>query len=145
MKFLRGENVNQVGRYAASETVDDVELMKMVIELTEKDKMIMWSEGYIDQVIEKLPPFARDILENRKKKWEDTMAFYQDQLEEISNHKDFKDKLKGERKEFALFVMENYREYQSLLFSIYDRKINDDDLRKFVYRRRMGSRKKYLH
>jgi hypothetical protein len=60
--------VNRVGKYAASEEVDEIHLMKMVIELTEKDKMIMWSEGYIDLVIDKMPEYARDILENRKQK-----------------------------------------------------------------------------
>ncbi len=137
--------VNQVGRYAASDEVDDVELMKMVMELTEKDKMLMWSQGYIDLVIEKLPEYARDILENRKQKWEDTMAFYQDKMEEILNDEEFQNQAKGERKTFALFIMEHYRDLQSLLFAAYDGKIKEEDIRKFVYRRRFGGRKKYLH
>jgi hypothetical protein len=136
--------VNQVGRYAANDEVDDVELMKMVMELTEKDKMLMWSQGYIDLVIEKLPEYARDILENRKEKWEDTKAFYQDQINEILNDEEFQKQSKGERKMFALFVMEHYRDLQSLLFAAYDGKIKEEDIRKFVYRRRFGGRKKYL-
>jgi hypothetical protein len=139
------KRVNQVGRYAASREVDELELMKMVMELPEKDKMLMWSQGYIDLVVEKLPEYARDILENRKKKWENTMAFYQDQIQEILNDEEFKKQAKGERKEFALFVMENYRELQSLLFAAYDGKITEEDIRRFVYRRRFGGRKKYLH
>lgn len=137
--------MNRVGKYAASEEVDEIQLMKMVIELTEKDKMIMWSEGYIDLVIDKMPEYARDILENRKLKWEDAKAYHQMQLEEIIEHEEIKNKFKGERKEFALFVMEHYPEYQSLLFSIYDGKLKEEELRKFVYRRRIGSRKRYLH
>ncbi len=136
--------MNRVGKYAASSAGDDLELMNMMLELTEKNKMIMWSEGYIDQVIEKLPVYARDILENRKEKWEDTKAYYEKQLNGIVNQEHFKMKLKGERKEFALFVMEQYPEFQSLLFLIFDRNLKDDDLRKFVYRRRFASRKKYL-
>jgi hypothetical protein len=139
------KTLNRVGKYAASDEVDELQLLQMVIELTEKDKMVMWSEGYIDLVIEKLPEYARDILENRMTKWEDTKAFYQDQLEEMMKKEDIKRKLKSERKEFALFVMEHYREYQSLLFLMYDGNLKDDDLRKFVYRRRFGSRKTYLH
>ena len=135
--------MNRVGKYAASEEVDEIQLMKMVFELSEKDKMIMWSEGYIDLVIEKLPVYARDILENRKKKWENTKGFYQEQLEEIIHHEDFKKKVKGERKEFALFVMEHYRTYQSLLFLIHDGNLKDEDLRKFVYRSRFGGRKRF--
>nr|WP_263326234.1 hypothetical protein [Neobacillus sp. Marseille-Q6967] len=137
--------MNQVGRYALSSEVDDVQLMKMVIELTEKDKMIMWSEGYLDEVISHLPIYARDILENRKKKWEDTTAYYQDQVNAIIEQEQFQEKLKGERKEFALFVMDYYPEYQSLLFAVYDGKLKENDFRKFVYRRRFGQRKKYLH
>jgi hypothetical protein len=137
--------MNRVGKYAANDTVDDLELMNMVFELPEKDKMIMWSEGYLDLVIEKLPEYARDVLEKRKDKWEDTKAYYQKKLEEIINQEEFKMKQKGERKEFALFVMERYPEYQSLLFLIYDGNLKDDDLRKFVFRRRQGSRKQYLH
>jgi hypothetical protein len=137
--------VNQVGRYATSEVVDDVQLMKMVMELPEKDKMVMWSEGYIDQVIEKLPEYARDILENRKRKWENTKDFYQDQLENIMKTEEFKNNVKGERKEFALFVMKHFPEYQSLLFAAYDGKLKEDDVRKFVYRRKFAARKKYLH
>lgn len=137
--------MNRVGKYAANDTVDDIELMNMVFELPEKDKMIMWSEGYIDLVIEKLPEYARDVLENRKEKWEDTKAYYEKRIEEIINLEEFKLKQKGERKEFALFVMERYPEYQSLLFLIYDGNLKEDDFRKFVYRRRLGSRKKYLH
>lgn len=139
------KQVNQVGRYATSKDVDDVQLMKMVMELPEKDRMLMWSEGYIDQVIEKLPEYARDILEKRKQKWEDTKEFYQDQLENILNTEEFKNKLKGERKEFALFVMDHFPEYQSLLFAAYDDKLFEDDVRKFVYRRKFSARKKYLH
>jgi len=137
--------VNQVGRYAASDEVDGFELMKMVMEMPEKDKMLMWSQGYIDTVVEKMPEYARDILENRKNKWEDTKAFYLDRIQEILNDKEFKQQAKGERKEFALFVMEHYGELQSLLFAAYDGKITDEDVRRFVYRRRFGGRKKYLH
>ncbi|MBV7506940.1 hypothetical protein KW850_16885 [Bacillus sp. sid0103] len=137
--------MNKVGKFAANETVDDLELMNMVFELPEKDKMIMWSEGYIDLVIEKLPEYARDVLEKRKEKWEDTKAYYEKKIEEISNQVEFKLKQKGERKEFALFVMERYPEYQSLLFLIYDGNLKEDDFRKFVYRKRLGSRKMYLH
>jgi hypothetical protein len=137
--------MNRVGKYAANDTVEDIELMNMVFELPEKDKMIMWSEGYIDLVIEKLPEYARDVLENRKEKWEDTKAYYEKKIEEIINLEEFKLKQKVERKEFALFVMERYPEYQSLLFLVYDGNLKEDDFRKFVYRRRLGARKKYLH
>lgn len=119
--------------------------MNMVFELPEKDKMIMWSEGYIDLVIDKLPIFARDTLENRMEKWEDTKTYFEKQLKEITKQEEFKIKMEGERKEFALFVMEHYPEYQSLLFLIYDDNLKDDDLRKFVFRRRFSSRKQYLH
>ena len=105
----------------------------------------MWSEGYLDLVIDKLPEFARDILENRKEKWENTKAYYEKLLKEIVNQDDFKIIVKGERKEFALFVMEHFPELQSLLFLIYDDNLKEDDLRKYVYRRRFISRKRYLH
>ncbi|WHX98788.1 hypothetical protein [Neobacillus sp. DY30] len=137
--------MNQVGRYAASEEVDEFELMKMVMELPEKDKMLMWSQGYIDLVIEKMPEYARDILGNRMEKWEDTKAFYQDQIQAILNDEEFIRQAKGERKQFALYVMEHYRELQSLLFAAYDGKISDEDIRKFVYRRKFGGKKKYIH
>ena len=101
---LEVKRVNQVGRYAASDEVDDVLLMKMVNELPEKDKMLMWSQGYIALVIEKLPEYARDILENRLQKWEDTKFYYEDQIAEILNDDEFKKQAKGERKQFALFV-----------------------------------------
>ncbi|OLS39933.1 hypothetical protein [Bacillus sp. MRMR6] len=136
--------MNQVGKYAAREEADELELMRMVMELPEKDKMLMWAEGYIDQVIDKLPEYAQDILENRKQKWEDTKAFFESQINEILKLEEFKNKAMGERKEFALFVMENYREYQSLLFAAADGKMKEEDYRKFVYRRRFGSRKKFL-
>ncbi|MEH6956004.1 hypothetical protein [Neobacillus drentensis] len=82
--------MNRVGKYAAMDTVDDLELMNMVFELPEKDKMIMWSEGYIDLVIEKLPAYARDVLVNRKEKWEDTKAYYEKKIEEIIGQEEFK-------------------------------------------------------
>lgn len=124
--------------------MDDTELLKMVLELPEKDKMLMWSEGYIDLVIEKLPEYGQDILVNRVEKWEDTKAYYQDQLDNILSKEEMKLKMKSERKEFALFAMENYKEFQSLLFLSYDGNLKDVDLRKFVYRRRYGARKNYL-
>jgi len=136
--------MNRVGKYAVSLEVDEIELMKMVFELTEKDKMVMWSEGYIDLVIEKLPVYARDILEGRKKNWEDTKEFYREKLEEIIHQEDFRNKAKGERKEFALFVMERYQQYQSLLFLVHDGNLKDADLRRFVFRRRFGGRKAFL-
>ncbi|MEH7417641.1 hypothetical protein V7266_20440 [Neobacillus drentensis] len=137
--------MNRVGKHAVSSPGDDLELMNMVFELPEKDKMVMWSEGYIDQVIDKLPDYARDILENRKEKWEDTKAYYEKLLKEIVKREDFKIKVKGGRKEFALFVMEYYPELQSLMFLIYDENLKEVDLRKFVYRRKFSSRKRYLH
>jgi hypothetical protein len=133
--------MNRVGKYAASAEVDGIQLLKMVFELPEKDKMLMWSEGYIDVVIERLPDYARDILEKRKMKWENTKAYVQDKLEEIIHQQEFIEKVKGGRKTFALFVMENFREFQSLLFLIYDRNLKDEDLRKFVYRRRVGKKR----
>ncbi|MEH7546559.1 hypothetical protein [Neobacillus vireti] len=136
--------MNRVGKHAASSPGDDLDLMNMVFELPEKDKMIMWSEGYLNLVIDKLPEYARDILENRKEKWEDTKAYYEKLLKEIVNQDDFKIKVKGERKEFALFVMDHFPELQSLLFLIYDDNLKEDDLRKYVYRRRFSSRKRYL-
>ncbi|WP_160720947.1 hypothetical protein [Bacillus sp. USDA818B3_A] len=137
--------MNRVGKHAANSPGDDLELMKMVFELPEKDKMVMWSEGYIDLVIEKLPEFARDILEKRKAKWEDTKIYYEQRLKEIVEQDMFKCKMKGERKEFAFFVMEQYPEFQSLLFLLYNDNLKDRDVRKFVYHRRFSSRKKYLH
>jgi hypothetical protein len=131
--------MNRVGRYAIEKDMDETELLKLVLELPEKDKMLMWSEGYIDLVIEKLPKYGKDILVNRKNKWEDTKAYYQDQLNNILSKENLK--MKSERKEFALFVMEYYKEFQSLLFLCYDGNLKDVDLRKFVYRRRYGTRK----
>ncbi|MFD0828752.1 hypothetical protein ACT8ZR_24265 [Neobacillus sp. M.A.Huq-85] len=136
--------MNRVGKYASGKNVEDTELLKMVLDLPEKDKMLMWSEGYIDIVIEKLPEYGRDILVNRKKKWEDTKAYYQDQLGDILSKEEVKLKMKSERKEFALFVMQQYKEFQSLLFLCYDGNLKDVDLRKFVFRRRYGSKKSYL-
>jgi hypothetical protein len=136
--------MNRVGKYASQKDMDETELLKMVIELPERDKMLMWSVGYIDLVIEKLPEYGKDILVKRKDKWEDTKAYYQDQLDNILSKEEVKMKMKSDRKEFALFVMNNYKEFQSLLFSYYDGNLNDVDLRKFVYRKRYGARKNYL-
>jgi hypothetical protein len=136
--------MNRVGKYAIEKDMDETELLKLVFELPEKDKMVMWSEGYIDLVIEKLPKYGQDILVNRKDKWEDTKGYYQDQLGKILSKEEMKMKMKRERKEFALFVMENYKEFQPLLFLCYDGYLKDVDLRKFVYRRRYGTRKNYL-
>lgn len=136
--------MNRVGKYALEKDMNETELLIMVLELPDKDKMLMWSEGYIDLVIDKLPKYGQDILVNRKVKWEDTKAYFQDKLDNILSKEEMKMKMKSERKEFALFVMENYKELQSLLFLCYDRNLKDVDLRKFVYRRRYGTRKNYL-
>ncbi|MDQ0243377.1 hypothetical protein J2S09_000913 [Bacillus fengqiuensis] len=135
--------MNRAGKYASSDQMDDIQLMNMVIELTEKEKMAMWSEGYMDSVIEKLPVFARDILENRKNKWEDTKEYVQQQINDIVHDKEFIEKLQMERKEFALYVMNHYPQYQSLLFRYYDGNMKESDFKKFVYRNRYT--KKYLH
>lgn len=136
--------MNRVGKYALEKDLDELELLKMVLELPEKDKMLMWSEGYIDHVIEKLPEYGQDILVNRKEKWEDTKAYYQDRLKNILSKEETKRKMKSDRKEFALFVMENYKELQSLLFLYYDGNLKDVDFKKFVYRRRYRARKSYF-
>ncbi|MFF2447554.1 hypothetical protein ACFVSW_10635 [Neobacillus sp. NPDC058068] len=133
--------MNRVGKYAIQKDMDETGLLKMVLELTEKDKMLMWSEGYIDLVIDKLPKYGKDILVNRKDKWEDTKAYYQDQLDHILSKEEVKVKMKSERKEFALFVIENFKVFHSLLFLCYDGNLKDLDLRKFVYRKRYGTRK----
>lgn len=135
--------MNKAGRYACGNEIDELQLMNMIIELTEKEKMAMWSEGYIDAVIEKLPPFAQDILEKRKAKWEDTKGYVQQQIDSIVKKPTFIEKLQAERKDFALYVMTSYPQYQSLLFRYYDGKIQEADFRKFVYRNRYT--KTYLH
>lgn len=135
--------MNRVGRYSQNEEIDELELMRMVFELTEKDRMLMWLQGYIDLVISKLPSFAKDILQNRKIKWEDTKEYVKQQLNAIVLQPEFIEASKMARKEFALFVMGKYPQFQSLLFRYYDGKLNDLDYRRFVYHNHFGP-KKYL-
>ncbi|SFA90855.1 MULTISPECIES: hypothetical protein [unclassified Bacillus (in: firmicutes)] len=134
--------MNRAGRYAASSEADELELLKIIYELTEKERMIMWVEGYIDIVIEKLPDFAKGILLDQIRKWEDTKEYVKNQIEEIVLQPHYIESLKGSRKEFAISVQTNYPQYLSLLFSHYDGKLKDLDFRTFVYRRRYGSKKK---
>ncbi|MHC0035606.1 hypothetical protein [Pseudoneobacillus sp. C159] len=136
--------MNRVGRYAQNESIDEILLMRMVFELSEKDRMLMWQQGYIDLVIEKMPGFAKNILEDRLAIWEDNKEYAYEQLKAVVQQKAFIEATKKLRKEFAIFVMNNYPDLQSLLFKYYDRKLTDEDLRKFVYQRRFGT-KKYLH
>jgi hypothetical protein len=135
--------LNKVGKYAQRDDIDELQLMNMVFELPEKDRMLMWLQGYIDLVIEKMPSFARNILQDRKAKWEDTKEYVRAQINIIGNRKEFIEAAMRTRKEFALFVKENYPQFQSLLFRYYDGNLNELDLRKFVYHRRFGQ-KRYL-
>ncbi len=137
--------MNKAGRYASKEEVDELGLMNIIFELTEKERMVMWSQGYIDLVIDKLPEYAKGILVDRKKKWEDTMGYIMNQIEDIVQQEHFVCRLKGDRKEFALFVMTHYPEYQSLLFHYYDGNLKESEFRNFVYRKRFGAHKGYLH
>jgi hypothetical protein len=135
--------LNKVGKYAQRDDMDELKLMRMVFELPEKDRMLMWLQGYIDIVIEKMPTFAKNILQERKAKWEDTKEYVREQINTIGNQKEFIEATKRTRKEFALFLKENYPQFQSLLFRFYDGNLNELDLRKFVYHRRFGQ-KRYL-
>jgi hypothetical protein len=135
--------LNKVGKYAQREDMDELQLMHMVFELPEKDRMLMWLQGYIDIVIEKMPTFAKNILQERKAKWEDTKEYVRAQIFNIGNQKEFIEAAKRTRKEFALFVKEHYPQFQSLLFRYYDGNLNELDFRKFVYHRRFGP-KRYL-
>jgi hypothetical protein len=137
------KRVNRVGRYSLNEELDELELMRMVFELSEKDRMLMWLQDYLDLVISKLPSFAKDILQNRKVKWEDTKEYVKQQINAIVLQPEFMEASKMSRKEFALFVMGKYPQFQSLLFKYYDGKINDLDFRKFVYHHHFGP-KRYL-
>jgi hypothetical protein len=139
----KGDSMNRVGRYAASDHSDPIELLQMIYELAEKDRMLMWVEGYIDLVIEKLPDYAKDILISRKEKWEDTKEYIKEKVREITETEDYKDAEKKTRKEFALYVMSNYRELQSLLFASFDGNIKESDIRRYVYRRRFNGRIKF--
>ena len=100
--------------------MNETELLKMVLELPDKDKMLMWSEGYIDLVIEKLPKYGQDILVNRKDKWEDTKAYYQDKLDNILSKEEIKMKMKSERKS-SLFLswrtIKSYNLYSSCVMT----------------------------
>lgn len=135
--------MNRVGKYAQSDNMDEIQLMNMVFELPEKDRMLMWQQNYIDMVIDKLPSYAKDILETRVAKWEDTKEYVREQIIAIVGNNEFIEAAKRTRKEFALFVMKNYRQYQSLLFKYIDGNLKESDLRKFVYHRRFGH-KPYL-
>jgi hypothetical protein len=136
-------DVNRVGRYAQSAEVDELQLMNMVFELQEKDRMLMWMQGYIDIVIEKLPSFAKDILQSRKVKWEDTMDYVREKFYSIVNEDEFIQATKKSRKEFAIYVMEKFPKYQSLIFRYYNGNLKESDFRKFVYQNRY-SHKRYL-
>lgn len=133
--------LNKVGKYALSEDMDELQLMNMVFELPEKDRMLMWLQGYIDTVIEKMPTFAKNILLERKAKWDDTKEYVRAQVTNIGNQKEFIEAAKRTRKEFALFIKDNYPQFQSLLFRYYDGNLNELDLRKFVYHRRFGQKR----
>ncbi|NHM29456.1 hypothetical protein [Neobacillus terrae] len=135
--------MNRAGRYAASDKSDPIELLHIIYELPEKDRMLMWVEGYIDLVIEKLPHYAKDILTSRKEKWEDTKEYIKEQVRDITKKEEYKHAEKKTRKEFALYVMSHYREFQSLLFSSFDGNIKEKDIRRYVYRRRFSGRHKY--
>ncbi|HYK74353.1 MAG TPA: hypothetical protein VEV44_14755 [Pseudoneobacillus sp.] len=136
--------MNAVGKYAMSEELDELQLMNMVFELTEKDRMKMWLHGYIDLVIDKLPVYAKSILEERKAKWNDTMEYVRNQINEIVSQSEFIEAAtKAERKEFALFVMKQYPQFQSLLFRYVDKNLKDSDIKKYVFHRRFGQ-KRYL-
>jgi hypothetical protein len=137
------KEVNLVGKYAQCDDMDELQLMKMVFELPEKDRMLMWLQGYIDLVIDRLPTYAKDILENRKSKWEDTKEYVREQLASIVNQELFIEATKRTRKEFALFVKDNFPQFQSLLFKYLDGNLKDSDFRKFVYQSRFGH-KRYL-
>jgi hypothetical protein len=134
-------DVNSVGKYALSDGMDELQLMNMVFELPEKDRMLMWVHDYIDIVIDRLPIFAKDILEKRQSKWDDSKAYIQDQISFIVVKDDFQEAAKKTRKEFAHYVIKNYPQYQSLLFSHVDRKLKESDIRKFVYHRRFSSKR----
>ncbi|MFX3623508.1 MAG: hypothetical protein ACE3JP_05540 [Ectobacillus sp.] len=134
--------MNKAGQYAASSQYDEIQLMHIVFELTEKERMSMWAEGYIDFVIEKMPSYAKDILINRKQKWEDAKEYVQEQLQEIINDEEFTKKAKADRKEFALYVTKHHPRYKSLLFRVYDGNLNDADVKKYVYRNRYHTRRK---
>jgi hypothetical protein len=136
--------MNKVGKYAMEDEVDDITLMTMVFELPDKDRMLMWVHGYIDIVIEKLPSYAKTILQERKQKWEDTKEYVANQLLEITNQKEYKEAARSTRKEFANYIFSNHPQLQTLLFRCYDGKLNDLDIRKYVYGRRFGQ-KGYLH
>lgn len=133
--------LNKVGKYALSEDMDELQLMNMVFELPEKDRMLMWLQGYIDTVIEKMPTFAKNILLERKAKWDDTKEYVRAQVTNIGNQKEFIEAAKRTRKEFALFIKDNYPQFQALLFRYYDGNLNELDLRKFVYHRRFGQKR----
>jgi hypothetical protein len=130
--------MNKVGKYALGEDLDELKLMAMVFELPEKDRMLMWVQGYIEIVIDKLPTYAKDILQDRKLKWDDTKEYVQNQILSIAHQKEYKEAAKGTRKEFANFIKTRYPQFQTLLFRCYDGKLNELDLRKFVYNRRFG-------
>lgn len=134
--------MNRAGRYAASDEADEIELLKIIYELTEKERMIMWVEGYIDMVIEKLPDFAKSILQDQIRKWEDTKEFVKNQIEAIVHEPFYLSSVNRSRKEFAINLQKHYPQYFSLLFSHYDGKLKDSDFRTFVYRRRYGSKKR---
>jgi hypothetical protein len=135
--------LNKVGKYAQSDDMDELQLMQMVFELPEKDRMLMWLQGYIDTVIEKMPTYAKNILQERKVKWEDTKEYVRVQINTIGNQKEFIEATKRTRKEFSLFLKENYPQFQSLLFRYFDGNLNELDIRKYVYQRRFGQ-KRYL-
>lgn len=121
--------------FIRSENFDDLELMMMVYELTEKEKKSLWKEGYIEEVILHLPTFARDTMEQRVKAWEDTVGYVKDKLEIIVGDKHLKEKKEESRKEFAIYVMDTYPSYQSLIFKYFDNKLREKDFKDFVYRR----------
>ncbi|WP_096200646.1 hypothetical protein [Bacillus sp. FJAT-45350] len=138
--------MNKVGKYARGESINEIELLKMVLELTEKEKMRMWAYGYIDDVIDKLPDYGKDILEKRRDVWEEEKEYVRQTVEGFLTNRELQVKAQGERKKLALFIMKNFSEYKSLLFTYIDKNaISDEDIRKFIYRKRYPVKKKHLY
>ncbi|MCA1030267.1 hypothetical protein LCL95_04340 [Bacillus timonensis] len=134
--------MNKVGKYASQDEVDEIELMKMVFDLSEKDRMLMWSEGYIDIVINRLPSFAKDILEHRKRKWEVNKQWLMKEIDEVVSSKEYQWWSKQPKKDFAKFIIEKYADTQSLLFRAVKRPLTDRDYRKFLYFKRFSYSKR---
>lgn len=101
---------------------------------SDMQKMEKWKSNEIDNLINDMPNEYKEHFIKRKEKWEEALNTIVNETDVI-----YEKAPKKSRKDFAIWVNKNNKEYAPILFKKWDKRLNKDVIKNYLYQKEKRS------